>query len=63
MNATIFGRIFWKEYRAQRAFWISMSVLTIGMELFCWGTGGSFTPTRRPTRFIMSRFTCCLPWA
>jgi len=28
MNATMFWRILWKEYRAQRAFWISMIVLT-----------------------------------
>ena len=34
MNATIFWRIFWKEYRAQRAFWISMALLTLVVELF-----------------------------
>ncbi len=33
MNATIFWRIFWKEYRAQGAFWISMALLTIVVEL------------------------------
>ena len=33
MNATIFWRIFWKEYRAQRAFWISMAVLTLVVEV------------------------------
>ncbi|MGA2257351.1 MAG: hypothetical protein ABSG53_22060, partial [Thermoguttaceae bacterium] len=33
MNATIFWRILWKEYRAQRAFWISMVVLTVLAEL------------------------------
>jgi hypothetical protein len=32
MNATIFWRILWKEYRAQRAFWISMAVLTLVVE-------------------------------
>ena len=29
MNTTIFWRILWKEYRAQRSFWISMAVLTL----------------------------------
>ncbi len=28
MNRTIFWRLFWKEYRAQRALWIAMAVLT-----------------------------------
>ena len=34
MNAAIFWRIFWKEYRAQRAFWISIAVSTLAVELF-----------------------------
>ncbi|MGO9112177.1 MAG: ABC transporter permease [Thermoguttaceae bacterium] len=33
MNATIFGRILWKEYRTQRSFWISMAVLTLVIEV------------------------------
>ena len=33
MNATIFWRIFWKEYRTQRAFWISMAMLVLVVEL------------------------------
>ena len=28
MNSTTFGRLFWKEYRMQRALWISMALLT-----------------------------------
>jgi hypothetical protein len=30
MNATIFWRIVWKEYRAQRAFWIAMVAFNPG---------------------------------
>jgi ABC-type transport system involved in multi-copper enzyme maturation permease subunit len=33
MNASIFWRVLWKEYRAQRTFWISMVVLTLLVEL------------------------------
>ena len=33
MNATSFGRILWKEYRSQRAYWIAMAALTVIMEL------------------------------
>ncbi len=33
MNGTAFLRIFWKEYRAQRSFWISLVVLTLVVEL------------------------------
>jgi len=33
MNASIFWRLVWKEYRLQRAFWISMAVLTVLVEL------------------------------
>lgn len=29
MNSLIFWRVFWKEYRVQRAFWISIAVLTV----------------------------------
>ena len=32
MNATIFRRILWKEYRAQRAFWISIALATVIVE-------------------------------
>ena len=28
MNRSIFWRVFWKEYRLQRALWIAMAVLT-----------------------------------
>jgi hypothetical protein len=33
MNGSIFWRLVWKEYRLQRAFWISMAVLTVLIEL------------------------------
>ena len=33
MNAAIFWRIFWKEWRTQRAFWISIAVLTLVLDL------------------------------
>jgi ABC-type transport system involved in multi-copper enzyme maturation permease subunit len=33
MNGSVFWRLVWKEYRLQRAFWISMAVLTVLVEL------------------------------
>ncbi len=33
MNGSIFWRLVWKEYRVQRAFWISMAVLTALLQL------------------------------
>ena len=33
MNRTIFWRVFWKEYRVQRAIWIAMAVLTVLLML------------------------------
>jgi len=33
MNSAIFWRLVWKEYRIQRAFWVSMAVLTALLEL------------------------------
>ncbi len=33
MNGTVFWRIVWKEYRAQRAFWISIALLIVIVEL------------------------------
>jgi hypothetical protein len=34
MNASMFGRILWKEYRMQRGFWVSMALLTLAAQLF-----------------------------
>ncbi len=33
MNSSVFWRLVWKEYRLQRAFWISMAVLTVLVQL------------------------------
>jgi len=33
MNESVFWRLVWKEYRLQRAFWISMAVLTVLVQL------------------------------
>ena len=33
MNRSIFWRVFWKEYRLQRAIWIAMAVLTVLLML------------------------------
>ncbi len=33
MNTSVFWRLMWKEYRMQRAFWISMAVLTVLVQL------------------------------
>jgi hypothetical protein len=42
---SIFRRLFWKEYRLQRALWIAMTVLTAALQLlFFW----FFSPRNRP---------------
>ena len=50
MNATIFWRFVWKEYRAQRAFWISMAVLTVVVELLLLENYRRFYPTALAAR-------------
>ena len=48
MNAAIFWRIFWKEWRAQRAFWIAIAVLTLVMELLFLTVPRSRDPAEQP---------------
>ena len=55
MNAILFWRIVWKEYRMQRAFWLSMVGITLRSSCsWCGGTTGSdsWTPIG---------LECCLP--
>ncbi len=57
MNRTIFWRLFWKEYRLQRALWIAMSVLT---ALLLWLVF-EFSPNSRERTLALFRIAVAFP--
>ena len=50
MSSTILWRLWWKEYRMQRAFWISIAVLTVFLQVL---VQVNQTPANRDPHFLI----------